>query len=146
MSAKKNKSSIKYGNYIYNELKDKKKIQDTISDKPKLSFVTLLETIYESIPSSKRISSVISLGGIPIIGSVYNRLNFIFNKQLKINTENIVNSYNEENTIDPEILENYIFLCEAQSSQIKAEEQGKTYSNEELIDFYIDNIGININE
>ena len=89
MSArKKNKSSIKYGNYIYNELKERRKTKDTTSGKPKLSFVTLLETVFESIPYSKRIFSTTTLGGIPIVGNFYNRLNFIFNKQLQNYTNN----------------------------------------------------------
>jgi hypothetical protein len=137
-----NNIKIKYGQNIANQnknyIKDKTNIDTPF--KP-LSLVSLQETMFESIPNGLRSFLTITLGGIPIVQQFYNRYNIILNRQINKYINDLESEYMNNYGLDKDQVEedfnDYIFLCNAQSEQINAEESIKTYTREELIDYYI---------
>jgi hypothetical protein len=137
--SKKNKSNIKYGAYIYNELKTKQKANNTIinQNKTNLSFQTLLGITYESYTDLKTYHTI-TLGGLPITNSFYNRLNILYNKILQKEINTSLQDY--EDSLDSNIddVDDYLNICQIQNQEIQEEENSKNYTTEDFIDFYID--------
>lgn len=136
MPIKKNKSSIKYGNYIYNELKEKKKIvniDDNNLPVTGTNFLTTLGTLVNQY--RKYFLPVFTLGGYPIDDSAYDRNTSILRKSLKeyFNYSNTTIDYSYYE-INDNNLEDYLLLCEAQDSIIEESFKDYEISEEEFID------------
>jgi hypothetical protein len=134
MSVKKNKSSIKYGNYIYNELKGKKKTKNTYSSNNPIetNFLTVLGTMINEY--RKYFLPVFTLGGYPIDDSAYDRNTNIIRKSLKeyfdYSNTTIDYSYYDVNDDD---LEDYFLLCQAQDEIIKESFSDYVVTDDELL-------------
>lgn len=142
MPHKKNKSSIKYGNYIYNELKEKRKTKNTNNiSLNSTNFLTMLGTLVNQY--RRYFLPVFTLGGYPIDDSAYDRNTNIVRRHLvKYLTgynELIDYSYYDINKDDDDI-NDYLLLCDTQDTLI--EESFKDYEVTE--DEFLDSVcGIN---
>lgn len=135
MSAKKNKSSIKYGNYIYNELKEKQKTKsiNNVSSN-ETGFLSILGTLINQY--RKYFLPVFTLGGYPIDDSAYDRNTSVIRKSLKeyFNYSNTTIDYSYYEVDDSDAsLEEYSTLCEAQDSIIEASFSNYQVTEDEFI-------------
>lgn len=133
MSTKKGKSTVKYGSYTYNELKEKNKIKKINDDfKTQIEFTSILGTMIDGERTSS--SSVFTLGGHPIYDNTYDRSVKAIRKAIKsyfdYSNTTLDNSYYE---VNENVLEDYLFLCSVQDEMIRDSYANYVVTDDELI-------------